>query len=551
MLGAAAGAVACGEEFEPSSGGGTGGTDGGAGTVGSSAGGVGGGGTGGSSTGGVGGGGTGGSSAGGTGGSPAGGASGSGGSGGAPECTTDSEGDDGKACTGKETCSGGKCQAGTPVTCNNPDPANCTAGCKEPGGTCAVTGNDADGDQHKANCAADPGDDCDDTNPSTYAGATELCDGKDNNCNGKDDLQDGLTLSGVTKKLVGEAGKDHYSPEIAWCPGGSKFVMVWTDTREGSPRIYAASVTPSGVVGLQKNVSGTVAGEAVEPRIACHGSECAVVWRQTELPIDVFFQRLDCDAAMVGAKVNVSETPGGLNLSPSVVRFGNDWIVSFLEKDAMGQPAAYRVVGADGTLKTSTQFVSESTGLRYQIVSAATTTHVGFAWELTNNVVEWARIDSALTLSSTQALSPKPAPTGQVSKDAAIATHLGNLAIAWRTSTASSAKIEYVERTGGGSTVCTAASLASYPEMYVMGVASHKDGALVAALTGASNIFDIKLVRAKNCTKLDELTIGSQTFGTGIGVRTGSIAGGAGGYAVVWAAAQSIYGRFVGPNLCD
>lgn len=163
------------EEFQPSASGGKSGDAGVGGSGGSGGGGGGKGGTGG--TGGVG---------------------GVAGSGGLPaDCKTDPDCDDGKACTGKETCSAGKCVAGTEVKCPNPDAAHCEGVCEEAAGgssTCLVRGKDADGDKHldKA-CTASTAtaDDCDDGNKNAYPGATESCDGVDNDCNGLSDERDG------------------------------------------------------------------------------------------------------------------------------------------------------------------------------------------------------------------------------------------------------------------------------------------------------------------------------------------------------------------------
>jgi hypothetical protein len=68
--------------------------------------------------------------------------------------------------------------------------------------TCVVAGKDEDGDGHlDALCAGAKGDDCDDHTPTVYTGATEQCDGVDNDCDGKVDLDDSLPLGGTPSSL--------------------------------------------------------------------------------------------------------------------------------------------------------------------------------------------------------------------------------------------------------------------------------------------------------------------------------------------------------------
>lgn len=99
-------------------------------------------------------------------------------------CKTDSDCSDGNVCTGTETCDTDThtCVPGEPLDCDDGDP--CTrdecdweTGCWNP----LI---DEDNDGHADEALGSCGDDCDDNDPTVYAGAAELCDNKDNNCNG-------------------------------------------------------------------------------------------------------------------------------------------------------------------------------------------------------------------------------------------------------------------------------------------------------------------------------------------------------------------------------
>ena len=85
---------------------------------------------------------------------------------------------------------------------------------------------DADGDGHYTltSCLT-PNDDCDDSNPNTYLGAPEICDGLDNNCDGQAD--EGLTAV--------DADGDGYT-SIGSCGGSAD------DCNDGNPNINPGSV---------------------------------------------------------------------------------------------------------------------------------------------------------------------------------------------------------------------------------------------------------------------------------------------------------------------
>ena len=121
-------------------------------------------------------------------------------------CRTNADCDDGIACT-TESCRDGVCSRipdpflcdfdencipgvgcvrGTPCTSDSmcEDMNACTTGefCDKFEGVCLFEPTDADFDRHPAPSCG--GNDCDDTRASVYPGATERCDGLDNDCDG-------------------------------------------------------------------------------------------------------------------------------------------------------------------------------------------------------------------------------------------------------------------------------------------------------------------------------------------------------------------------------
>lgn len=112
-----------------------------------------------------------------------------------PACTGDAECDNGNFCDGAETCDPAiGCRSGTAPSCD--DGVACTADSCDPasgsGGACVHIPTDADHDGHVAlGCMG--GDDCNDSASAIHPGATETCDGMDDNCNGSPDDGAGMT----------------------------------------------------------------------------------------------------------------------------------------------------------------------------------------------------------------------------------------------------------------------------------------------------------------------------------------------------------------------
>jgi hypothetical protein len=149
------------------------------------------------------------------------------------KCDETSDCDDENPCTGQEACDGlrGVCVPGIPPSCDDAD--DCTQdGCDPDSGACVNQLIDKDDDGHAASSLGACGDDCDDDDETIYTGAAELCDAKDNDCNGTDDDNtpfwyvdcDSDGFSASTQNSVQQCAAPAGGPPV--CGGAGKWTAV-------------------------------------------------------------------------------------------------------------------------------------------------------------------------------------------------------------------------------------------------------------------------------------------------------------------------------------
>jgi hypothetical protein len=288
-----------------------------------------------------------------------------------------------------DACEDASCQDGfcemAPVDCDDGDPCS-EDGC-DPSSGCVhrPLTHDLDGDGHAAprsGFSADDddacGDDCDDSAAAAHPGALELCDGRDNDCNGVTDdgaiytasSLDPIRLSSLDAERAGFGGfvglesgfamtlKERHASEatewrtlllgldargetrfstvisrpnvpvdfgpLAW--SGRELVTAWNDARADGYDIYAARFTPDGdKLGPDLRVSND-AKFSLNPSLVYDNSDFVVVWddRRDERGGEgsrIYGQLISPDGELLGENLRLTEDEQGTEF-PSIASGG-------------------------------------------------------------------------------------------------------------------------------------------------------------------------------------------------------------------------------------
>jgi hypothetical protein len=261
-------------------------------------------------------------------------------------CTTDADCDAQWACDFLHCVSGtcvstgkARCDDGDPCTLDRCDPATRT--CSFPPATL-----DADGDGHRAVLTGGPakcGDDCDDGDPKIHPGARELCNGKDDDCNGL--IDDGTTFATIDPEVViappgaidslptGATAWSHgFSTTLSWHPSGSALSHL-THAIFGADLARAAS---------DRDLGGPLGFEGRSGAVAWAGDRFGVAWLHTSSGGDGLASRF---ALLDDA--NQYRGPGDVALfDPGWDAFGIDWTGSDFLVHAWVQSADQPSIGA-------------------------------------------------------------------------------------------------------------------------------------------------------------------------------------------------------------
>lgn len=264
-------------------------------------------------------------------------------------CVTDADCQSDNACE-LRYCDFGLCQPLSRISCDDGNP--CTKDiCNPKNGSCSnpwLTGDD-DADGHfaalpgKVPGAPDAcGDDCNDASALAYPGATEACDGVDNDCNGV--IDDEYRYYGVNAKfpdavLVSNTSK-HESIPAGLAYDGTRFAMTTIDRNDRWQGMFHAIGTDGRIAVDSTSLTLPVSDGMAGPLIWT-GSVYGTAWEdRRERSYDIYFNRLDINGKKMHADLRVTSSDG-FSIQPSLAYDGSDWLLAYADDSATGSFTIY------------------------------------------------------------------------------------------------------------------------------------------------------------------------------------------------------------------
>lgn len=328
-------------------------------------------------------------------------------------CTSSSDCDDGVFCNGYERCIGGRCAPPLESPCDSH--SSCVKdSCDEATKKCShveVTTIDADGDGHIAKACG--GDDCNDKDATIYFGAPELCDLKDNDCDGAIDNQAVQIRGASTTTTLGSADRN----DLLVTTLGTKFVVFTSNTTS----VYAQTFTVDGT-GSTESPIVTAKSQMKMFAIANSGDLAALLvdyGNAGDAAVARHLVLVKPDLSVV-KDVMLSSPTSDTSYSDGGVSWNGTRFLAAWSRTASGYSGQYSTIEKDGTVTGGIRYLptygdAMLSGGPVQVAAVGTISLVGFrvlstGWNLTTLGVSGDKLSDPVQL-ATPAIYTTPAAT--------------------------------------------------------------------------------------------------------------------------------------------
>jgi hypothetical protein len=230
-------------------------------------------------------------------------------------CVTDLDCATGDLCAPAE-CREGVCASLAATVCNDQD--ECTSdSCDSGTGKCVFTPLtlDLDGDGYKApkpgfapGAPGSCGDDCDDRSAAAHPGGVEICDGVDNDCNGK--VDEGAAYNGASNAVRVSSTKFDFALGASLAFDGKNYGAIYTGHSTVSSS-YFSGLSRAGTNVVPETPLTDINSETYAGTVLYNGSFFERSWEDARQDgnYEVYFNRFDSNGKKLGPDLRVTNAP--------------------------------------------------------------------------------------------------------------------------------------------------------------------------------------------------------------------------------------------------
>ena len=181
---------------------------------------------------------------------------------------------------------------------------------------------------------------------------------------------------------ISTAASYQYSPAVAY--GGSNFLVVWQDSRNGSYDIYGARVTHAGAVRDPSGIAiSTAASYQYSPAAAYDGTNFLVVWQDSRNGLsDIYGARVTPAGGVLDPAGIAISMAANIQYSPAVAYDGTTFLVVWQDyRNDTADIYGARVTPAGAVLDSAGIAVSTAPGYQYSPAVAYDGTNFLAVWQ--------------------------------------------------------------------------------------------------------------------------------------------------------------------------